>query len=175
MIYEIQGEKEIKLFNSNFLNNNRKKFKLIVENKLFPLIDKYKVEKDKTKFLNVKLLLFNKERLDLSNMFDGCTYLKKFDATTDRGFKLKTKTLNKNLKNENNEFYHIKRKFNSIIKKDKYFEDIVKSTKECILFLHYHQNLIPVNLKTFLYLIYVVCLNVVLHWYLYQDYQNGIF
>ena len=102
MIYEIQGEKEIKLFNSNFLNNNRKKFKLIVENKLFPLIDKYKVEKDKTKFLKVKLLLYIKEKVDLSNMFNGCTYLKKFDAATDRGFKLKTKTLNKKHTNIDN-------------------------------------------------------------------------
>ena len=78
IIYEIKKEKLIKIFDTNFVFNNKRKSKMIINNKIYSLSDKYQIIDDNTKFLKIKLLIINREGINLSYMLNDCKSLKKF-------------------------------------------------------------------------------------------------
>ena len=78
LIYEIKEEKIIKLFSPYFVRQNKTKCKLIINNKLSILTDKYQIFDDNMKILKIKLIIFNEKAIDLSYMFYDCKSLKKF-------------------------------------------------------------------------------------------------
>ena len=78
MIHEIKEQNEIKIFNPTFVKNNKGKIKIVIENKKSSLSDKYTIENKNKKYLKIKLLVFNKNNLNLSYMLKDITSLKKF-------------------------------------------------------------------------------------------------
>ena len=78
LIYEIKDEKIIGIFHPYFVKNNRKNFKMIINNKIYELSSKYQITNQKMKKLKVKLLFINNKKKDLSFMFAKCKSLKKF-------------------------------------------------------------------------------------------------
>ena len=63
MIHEIKEQNEIKIFNPTFVKNNKGKIKIVIENKISSLSDKYTIENKNKKYLKIKLLVFNKNNL----------------------------------------------------------------------------------------------------------------
>ena len=63
MIHEIKEQNEIKIFNPTFIENNKGKIKIVIENKISSLSDKYTIENKNKKYLKIKLLVFNKNNL----------------------------------------------------------------------------------------------------------------
>ena len=78
MIHEIKEQNEIKIFNPAFIENNKGKIKIVIENKISSLSDKYTIENKNKKYLKIKLLVFNKINLNFSYMLKDITSLKKF-------------------------------------------------------------------------------------------------
>ena len=78
MIYEIKKEKEVKIFDYKFVNKNKRKCFMVIENKILTLNDRYILQNKNIKHLKVKLLIYIKERLDLSCMFNEISSLKEF-------------------------------------------------------------------------------------------------
>ncbi len=80
LIYKFEKFKprNIKLFSKSFLKNNKKKFKLIIENKTSPLKERYYGKDYETEFVKVKLVIFDRTFLNFQNMFYGCNYLVEF-------------------------------------------------------------------------------------------------
>ena len=78
LIYEIKKENIINLFDSQFINKNRRNCEIIINNKIHPLLDKYEISDYSQKYLKIKLLILNNKRIDLSYMFNDCESLKKF-------------------------------------------------------------------------------------------------
>ena len=76
--YEIRNKVEIKLFDPYFVKNNNRKSKMIIENKMLSLSDKYKVRNTNKKYLKVKLLLFTENLYNFEKMFFKCYLLKQF-------------------------------------------------------------------------------------------------
>ena len=76
ILYEIENcDNEINIFGSKFVENNKKKIYQIINNKIFELKEKYKInKKDKIKKIKFKLLV-NKNITNLSYMFYGCSKL----------------------------------------------------------------------------------------------------
>ena len=77
MIYYIKGNK-INLFHPKFVANNKRRCKLIIGNKLYPLRATCKITNNKNKVLKIKLLISFANKLNLKNMFLGCKLLKHF-------------------------------------------------------------------------------------------------
>ncbi len=69
---------------------------MIINNKLCELTDKYKVNDKNMKLLKVKLLILNKNIINLSFMFYECASLKEFHLISE-----KEKILNQGNKDEN--------------------------------------------------------------------------
>ena len=78
LIYEIQNETLINIFDSDFVKNNKKNCKMIIDNKIYLLSDKYYISDDNRKFLKIKLMIINDKRINLSYMLYNCKSLKKF-------------------------------------------------------------------------------------------------
>ena len=78
MIHEINEQNEINIFNPTFVKNNIGKIKIVIENKLSSLSDKYFIKNKNKKYLKVKLLIFNKNNLNFSYMLKDITSLKNF-------------------------------------------------------------------------------------------------
>ena len=78
--YELNNEEEIKLFTPIFVENNKRKIKIIIDNKILPLEYKYKIKNKKIKYLKIKLLILIKDILDLSNMFNQISSLQSFSS-----------------------------------------------------------------------------------------------
>ena len=74
LIYEIKGEKKIKIFDEEFVYNNEdnSNIKMIINNKICELVDEYEITDNNLKFLKVKLLILNNENINLSYMFYDC-------------------------------------------------------------------------------------------------------
>ena len=64
LIYEIKGNK-VNLFHPKFIKENKNKFIMIINNKVLPISNEYKIEKQNLKFLEIKLIALSKEKLDL--------------------------------------------------------------------------------------------------------------
>jgi hypothetical protein len=78
LIYDIKDAKIIKIFHSNFVNLNKSKCKMIINNKIYLLKDKYQINEKNMKFIKIKLLILNNIKIDLSGMFYDCSSLKGF-------------------------------------------------------------------------------------------------
>jgi hypothetical protein len=78
LIYEINNGKIIKIFNSGFVAKNKSKCKMVINNKVHSLTDKYQIAENNMKFLKIKLFILNNVKIDLSYMFYDCSLLKEF-------------------------------------------------------------------------------------------------
>ena len=79
LIYKVDEnniKNSIKIFGDKFFHLNQNKFKIIIDNKLSPLMTNYKLKKE-TEYLKIKFLIFDNCGLDFSNMFFNCTSLRK--------------------------------------------------------------------------------------------------
>ena len=74
IIYNIDGN-EIKLFDDNFVKNNKDNFYLLIEGKKENLCSKWKINKTDKELLIIKLIEI-KTITDMSNMFSHCISLK---------------------------------------------------------------------------------------------------
>ena len=74
IIYNIDGN-EIKLFDDNFVKNNKDNFYLLIEGKKENLCSKWKINKTDKELLIIKLIEI-KTITDMSNMFSYCISLK---------------------------------------------------------------------------------------------------
>ena len=100
LFYQIKNEKTIKIFDSFFVNNNKNNCKMIINNKMHLLTDKYQVNDDKIRYLKIKLIIPNKIKINLSFMFYECTSLKEFRLISEENLNFKNEYNNEN-KNEN--------------------------------------------------------------------------
>ena len=75
IIYDINGEKEINIFGSNFVKNNINNCKMILDNNEHILSSNYQIKNNNTnKLLEIKLKINNK-MTDMSYMFNNCSSL----------------------------------------------------------------------------------------------------
>ena len=74
--YEDEDEvrNEISIFGSKFVENNKNKCKMIIDNKEYEITDKYNIENYNNNKLNIKLKGIN-NITDMSGMFNGCSSL----------------------------------------------------------------------------------------------------
>jgi len=73
-----KNEKEIRIFNNNFINNNKNKCKIIYEDKEYEIKEKWNIDHNiKNEILEIKLKGIN-NIIDMSYMFAGCPNLYKF-------------------------------------------------------------------------------------------------
>ena len=82
MVYEIKKKGEIEICDSSFLNRNKRRIRLVLENKIVPLMNKYSIADEKIKKLKIKFIILNKQKLNVKSMFKGCSSLKEFHAIT---------------------------------------------------------------------------------------------
>ena len=112
MIHEIKEQNEIKIFNPTFVENNKGKIKIVIENKKSSLSDKCTIENKNKKYLKIKLLVFNKNNLNFSYMLKDITSLKKFyvisgkddDTFESELEKIINDTMNDNFKDKKKDF-----------------------------------------------------------------------
>ena len=78
LVYEIKYENVISIFHPYFVKKNKSKCKMLINNKLHLLTDKYRIVHKKMKSLKIKLLVFNNIKISLSYMFYNCKSLKEF-------------------------------------------------------------------------------------------------
>ena len=107
LIYKIKKEKTIKIFNTDFVCRNKTKCKIIIDNKIYLLTDKYKINNKKKKFLKIKLMILNNVGINMSHMFYDCNSLKKFYDISKKEIKPREiikEEKNKNQNNNINEF-----------------------------------------------------------------------
>ena len=76
IIYDINKERgdKINIFGSKFVENNKNKCKMIIDNMEYDITDKYNIENYKYNRLNIKLKGIDKIS-DMSYMFSGCSSL----------------------------------------------------------------------------------------------------
>ena len=78
LIYEIKNETLINIFDSDFVKKNKGNCKMIIDNKIYLLSDKFHISDDNQKILKIKLMIINNQRINLRYMFYNCKSLKKF-------------------------------------------------------------------------------------------------
>jgi len=90
LIYKIEKEKTIKIMDTYFVFQNKRKCKMIINNKLQLrlLKDTYNINDDNEKMLKIKFLILNDKELDLSQMFNECKSLQKFSLISPKDIKL---------------------------------------------------------------------------------------
>ena len=101
LVYKIEYGKNINIFHSYFVQNNKTKCKMIVNNKLSELTDKYQVFKENMNLLKVKLLILKNTKINFSHMFYQCKFLTKFNIISQEENKLdeEYKSLNRQYEN----------------------------------------------------------------------------
>ena len=128
LTYEIKGESIIKLFDEGFAQDPKISCKMIIDNKLYLLSDKYQIFDYNQKFLKVKLLIMNKEKINLSYMFYECYSLKNFsvlshgennleDILKNKKKVVKNTTINENDSNESSGQFFLDNNTSSTSKK----------------------------------------------------------
>jgi len=75
----MKEEKIITIFGSKFVKHNKNKCKMIINNQIYSLTDKYEISNDNMKILKIKLLMLNDAKINLSYMFYKCDCLIKFN------------------------------------------------------------------------------------------------
>ena len=111
MIHQIKGQNKINLFDPIFIKNNKRKCRMIIENRMLPLESEYTIKDINKENLKVKLLLFIEERLNFSHMCNNIISLKKFYSASEKDiipeleydFIEEQKKIDDNFKNEKNE------------------------------------------------------------------------
>ena len=99
LVYEVENRKVISLFSYIFFKLNKKRLKIIIDNKLCNLISNlYKVPNHNMELLKVKLLILNSHDINFIEMFYNCNSLKIFSIISKDESSLKNK-----LKEEQNE------------------------------------------------------------------------
>ena len=89
LIYEIKEERIIQIFSGFFVNKNQIKSKMIINNKLFPLTEKYHIKDDYMKYLKIKLVILNNKRVNMKGTYYDCKFLKQFYNVSQEETKLK--------------------------------------------------------------------------------------
>jgi len=76
IIYDINKEQEdeINIFGPEFVENNKIKCKMIIDNKEYEITDKYNIENDNNNELFIKLIGIDNVS-DMSYLFNGCSSL----------------------------------------------------------------------------------------------------
>ena len=74
IIYDVNGENNINIFGSIFVENNKNKCKMIIDNEEYELADNYNIKSNNNNELKIKLKGINNVT-DMSYMFDGCSSL----------------------------------------------------------------------------------------------------
>ena len=87
LLYETEGERTISIFHPLFVLNNKKKCKMIINNKLFPLNDVFHITDYKNNLLKIKLIILNNIKINFLFMFFSCKYLKKFSVISPKEIK----------------------------------------------------------------------------------------
>ena len=99
LFYEIKEEKIITIFHPYFVKNNKNNCKMIINNKIYLLTDKYQVEDVNMKLLKIKLLILNYNTINFSRMFYECKSLKKFHIISEEDEESKQEDKIENTKN----------------------------------------------------------------------------
>ena len=100
LVYEIKEEKVITIVHPFFVKNNKRNCKMINNNKIYELTDKYQINEQNLKKLEVKLLIINNNKINLSCMFYNCKYLKEFYLASKEKKKSEEKNKEKNINNQ---------------------------------------------------------------------------
>ena len=94
LVYEIKKEKSIKLLGDDFFEQNKRKIKIIFNNKLCNLKNNdMNIFYDNIKALKIKILILNTYKSNFSQMFYNCSSLKNFSMITKGEPKLKNKLI----------------------------------------------------------------------------------
>ena len=123
LVYEINDDKIIPIFNHAFVKKNIRNCKMIINNKIHLLTNKYEIHDKNMKLLKIKLL--NTKKIDLSFMFFNCDSLREFKLITDEENKPEEeKKLNKeedskkqSKKTNTDNFYNSSNQINKAINK----------------------------------------------------------
>ena len=78
LVYEIKEEKVITIFHPFFVKNNKRNCKMIINNKIYELTDKYQINDQNLKKLEVKLLIImmnNQKTYNLNQLPKYCFFL----------------------------------------------------------------------------------------------------
>ena len=94
LVYEIKDEKTITIFHPYFVENNKNNCKMIVNNRLCLLTDRYEVTDENKKLLKIKLLIINNKKINFAHMLHECKALKEFIIISEE------EILNKKNKNQ---------------------------------------------------------------------------
>ena len=114
LIYNYKNNNQyLKVFDSVFVRNNKRKCKIIYKNKILSLTDKFQNLDEKEKLLKIELLILDTNGLNLKKMFCDCISLIKMLDMPLNGKLIRDKIDNKLL--------HANSPDNSIIDIDNYF------------------------------------------------------
>ena len=122
LLYEISGQKKIKIFDEEFVYNNLFKCIMIINNKICSLNDEYEIYNDKMKFLKVILIILNNVKINFSYMFYDCHSLVHFDIISNENKKIK----NKITKHTKNNFKYDKFPQETLNKSENSFNTIIE-------------------------------------------------
>ena len=94
---EAKDKKTIRIFNPYFVKKHKCKYKIIINNKLYSLSEKYQMDNENMKQLKIKLLVVNNKKIDFSYMFYECKSLKKFNLLSKEEMMLEKEHRDKNI------------------------------------------------------------------------------
>ena len=121
-----KGEEIIQIFDELFVRKNKLISKMIIENKIYSLRDKHKLENNLIKNLNIKLIILTNDfRLNLKRMFYNCKSLINFSISNE---------LSDNFINEK---YSDKEKLNKTIK---YVNNNISKNINKFKFIYFYSN-----------------------------------
>ena len=83
---KIKKPKKISIFDNDFVNINKHRYKIIYENKIYPLQDALKIEEKQKNELKIKLICYNnifdiqkvKKEYDSYRFYENSKYKKKY-------------------------------------------------------------------------------------------------
>ena len=141
LVYEIKKEKEIiKLFDEFFIRHNKIKCKIIINNNLYTLRDKYKIQNNHSKKIKIKLMILNNKGLNLKKMFYNCKNLKEFSFILKEKYDKESKEKNNNTPLIFNKPNHAKIINKQLIKKEKKLYSVINNFPKKKLNLIYYYS-----------------------------------
>ena len=76
IIYDIKQENKIRIFGAKFVENNRNKCKMIIDNKEYEITEEYNIKNYKNNNNKLKIILKGINNVtDMSGMFSWCSSL----------------------------------------------------------------------------------------------------
>ena len=130
MIYKINKNKVIKIFDEIFVKNNKYRCKIIIDNKILSLRDKYTVKDNFSKYLKVKLILLNSFGFNLKKMFYKCKNLSKFSVLSQENSEVE-------IKEEQTEFF---KRINNDNKTNKRLKNKTYFFRKKLIFIYQYSN-----------------------------------